>query len=79
VQVSSGGKSASFEMGWKPSANGYEVDGAADAVSSDPFLARLGAGQPLDFAANGATITVSAPQPAQLEGLIARCKKPKAE
>jgi len=79
VRVSSGGQSASLTMDWKPSANGYEVDGAADAVSSDPFLARLGAGQPLDFASNGATITVSAPQPAQLEGLIARCKKPKAE
>ena len=79
VRVSSGGKSASLKMDWKPSANGYEVDGAAEAVSSDLFLARLGAGQPLDFAANGATITVSAPQPAQLEGLIARCKKPKAE
>ena len=79
VRVSSGGKSASLTMDWKPSANGYEVDGMADAVSSDPFLARLGAGQPLDFASNGATITVSAPQPAQLEGLIARCKKPKAE
>ncbi len=79
VRVSSGGKSASLTMAWKPSANGYEVDGAADAVSSDPFLARLGAGLPLDFAANGATITVSAPQPAQLEGLIARCKKPLAE
>ena len=79
VRVSSGGKSASLTMDWKPSANGYEVDGAADAVSSDPFLARLGAGQPLDFASNGATITVSAPQPAQLDGLIARCKKPKAE
>jgi hypothetical protein len=79
VRVSSGGKSASLTMDWKPSANGYEVDGAAEAVSSDPFLARLGAGQPLDFAANGATMTVSAPQPAQLEGLIARCKKPKSE
>ncbi len=79
VRVSSGGKSASLTMDWKPSANGYEVDGAADAVSSDPFLARLGAGQPLDFAANGATITVSAPLPAQLAGLIARCKKPKAD
>ncbi len=79
VRVSSGGKSASLTMDWKPSANGYEVDGTADAVSSDPFLARLGAGQPLDFASNGATITVSAPQPAQLERLIARCKKPKAE
>ena len=79
VRVSSGGQSASLTMDWKPSANGYEVDGAAEAVSSDPFLARLGAGQPLDFAANGATITVSAPQPAQLEGLIARCNKPKAE
>jgi hypothetical protein len=79
VRVSSDGKSASLTMDWKPSANGYEVDGAADAVSSDPFLARLGAGQPLDFASNGATITVSAPQPGQLEGLIARCKKPKAD
>jgi len=79
VRISSGGKSASLMMGWKPSANGYEVDGAADAVSSDPFLARLGTGQPLDFASNGATITVSAPQPAQLEGLIARCKRPKTE
>lgn len=79
VQVSSGGRSASLTMNWKPSANGYEVDGTADAVSSDPFLARLGAGQPLDFASNGATITVSASQPAQLERLIARCKKPKAE
>jgi len=79
VRVSRGGKSASLTMDWKPSANGYGVHGAAQAVSSDPFLARLGAGQPLDFAANGATITVSAPQPAQLEGLIARCKKPKAE
>jgi hypothetical protein len=79
VRVSSGGKSASLTMDWKPSANGYEVDGAAEAVSSDPFLARLGAGQPLDFAANGATMTVSAPQPAQLEGLIARCKKPNSE
>jgi len=79
VRVSSGGKSASLTMDWKPSANGYEVDGTADVVSSDPYLARLGAGQPVDFAANGATITVSAPQPAQLEGLIARCKKPKSE
>jgi hypothetical protein len=66
-------------MNWKPSANGYEVDGTAEAVSSDPFLARFGAGQPLDFASNGATITVSAPQSVQLERLIARCRKPKAE
>ena len=79
VRVSSGGKSASLTMNWKPSANGYEVDGAADVVSSDPFLARLGAGLPLDFASNGTKITVSAPEPAQLEGLIARCKKSKAE
>ena len=79
VRVSSGGKSASLTMNWKPSANGYEVDGTAEAVSSDPFLARLGAGQPLDFASNGATITVSAPQSVQLERLIARCRKSKAE
>jgi len=79
VRVSSDGKSASLVMNWKPSANGYEVDGKADSVPSDPFLARLGTGQPLDFASNGATITVSAPQPTQLERLIARCKKAKSE
>ncbi|MCE2890446.1 MAG: hypothetical protein ACK51R_15050 [Hyphomonadaceae bacterium] len=79
VRVSSAGKSASLTMSWKTSANGYEVDGAADAVSSDPFLARLGAGKPLEFSSNGATITVSAPQPAQLNALIARCQKPKAD
>lgn len=79
VRVSSDGRSASQVMNWKPSANGYEVDGKADSVSSDPFLARLGSGQPLQFASNGAAITVPAPQPAQLTALIARCQKPKSE
>ncbi len=79
VRVSSAGKSASLTMSWKPSANGYEVDGAADTVSSDPVLVRLGAGKPLEFSSNGAAITVSAPQPAQLDALIAHCKKPKAD
>ena len=66
-------------MSWKPSANGYEVDGAADTVLSDPVLARFGAGKPLEFSSNGATITVSAPQPAQVDALIAQCKRPKAD
>lgn len=79
VRVGSAGKSASLTMNWKPSANGYEVDGAADTVSSDPVLARLGAGKPLEFTSNGATITVSPPQPAQLDALIAHCKKAKAD
>lgn len=79
IRVSSAGKSANLVMNWKPSANGYEADGRAATVTADPFLARLGAGQPLEFGASGAAITVSAPQPAQLEGLIARCQRPKAE
>lgn len=79
VRVSSAGKSASLMMSWKPSANGYEVDGAAATVLSDPVLARFGAGKPLEFSSNGATITVSAPQPSQVDALIAQCKRPKAD
>lgn len=79
VRVSSAGKTASLVMSWKPSANGYEVDGTADVVTADPFLARLGSGQPLEFTSSGATITISAPRPAQLESLIARCKPTKAD
>lgn len=79
VQLKSGGKTVARSMAWKPSANGYEVDGRAENIDGDPFLARLGAGQPLEFAANGVVITIAAPQPDQLEGLIGRCQKSKAE
>lgn len=79
VRLISAGKAATQAMTWKPSANGFEVDGRAEAVTADPFLARFGAGQPLELTANGASITISAPQPAQLERLIARCQKSKAE
>ena len=75
VLVRSGGRTASLVMSWKPSANGYETEGAAEVVAADPFLARLGAGQPLEFASNGVVIQVPAPRPDQLESLIARCKK----
>ena len=66
-------------MNWKPSAIGYEVDGKAESVAADPFLARFGTGQPLEFSANGASMTISALPPSQLEGLIAKCQKPKAD
>ena len=79
VRVRSAGKAASLVMNWKPSANGYEVDGNADAVTADPFLMRLGAGQPLEVSSTGATIMISAPQPTQLASLIARCRPTKAD
>lgn len=79
IRLSSGGKTASQLMNWKPSAIGYEVDGKAESVAADPFLARFGTGQPLEFSANGASMTISALPPSQLEGLIAKCQKPKAD
>ena len=73
VRFSSLGASATAQMRWRPTAIGYELDGASRPNEAQAILNRLRAGGDMLITASGGSKTVSAPGSAQIDQLTQRC------